>query len=41
MSSEVVSGLLWAAQPWPLIWTLIAGAAVLTVVGILLLVRNR
>ena len=36
----MTGGVLWAAQPWPLIWTLIIGAAVLTVVGMLLL-RDR
>lgn len=30
----------WATQPWGLIWTLVIGAAVLTVVGILLLRRQ-
>lgn len=37
MSAEVT---LMASQPWELIWTLVVGAAVLTVVGILLL-RSR
>lgn len=31
----------WAAQPWGLIWTLVVAAAVLTVLGIVLLRRSR
>lgn len=32
--------LVWAGQPWALVWSLLAAAAVLTAVGIVLLLRR-